>query len=242
MKLLFLAILASALAAAQPFDEGLRVYNANCAACHGPEGDTVPGVSLRSGTFRRANNDVDLTRIITTGIPGTPMPSTNLTALQVEAVIAYLRSPRDEPAAAASSGDAVRGRALLEGKGGCLKCHRVRGSGSRLGPDLSDIGSLRPAAQLERSILDPGAVVLPQHRFVRAVTRDGVTITGRRLNEDTLTVQLIDSSERLVSLTKADLRDYTLLKTSSMPSYQGKLTSAELADIVTSRQSLRGTP
>ncbi len=37
-------------------------------------------------------------------------------------------------------------------------------------------------------------------------------ITGRRLNEDTLTVQIMDSKERLVSLTKADLKEYTVEK------------------------------
>ena len=44
------------------------------------------------------------------------------------------------------------------------------------------------------------------------MTRDGRTIRGRRLNEDTYTVQLIDEQERLVSLIKADLREYELGK------------------------------
>ena len=39
-----------------------------------------------------------------------------------------------------------------------------------------------------------------ENEFTRAVTRDGETIRGRRLNEDTYTVQLIDSQERLRSL------------------------------------------
>ena len=48
--------------------------------------------------------------------------------------------------------------------------------------------------------------MLPINRPVRAVTQDGRTIRGRRLNEDTYTVQLIDEQERLVSLVKADLQ------------------------------------
>jgi cytochrome c oxidase cbb3-type subunit III len=240
-KTLCLTIFTALTAFGQSAEEGLRVYNANCAACHGQDGDTVPGVALRSGQFRRANNDGDLTRIITAGIPGTAMPAASLNAQQVDAVIAYLRTPLAAPSSAPSSGDASRGRALFEGKGGCLKCHRVNGNGSRMAPDLSDAGALRNAAALERSIVDPGAVVLPQHMSVRAVLRDGTAVTGRRLNEDTLTIQLIDSKERLVSLNKSELRDYTLIKTTSMPSYRDKLSSAELADIVTYLLSLKGS-
>jgi len=132
---------------------------------------------------------------------------------------------------------------LFESRG-CLSCHRVNAKGSRVGPDLTEIGSLRPAAELERSILEPNAVVLSTHRFVQATTRDGAAISGRRLNEDTLTVQLIDSKERLLSLSRAELREYVVLKTSPMPSYQGKLTPAELADLVSYLSSLkfRNTP
>jgi putative heme-binding domain-containing protein len=242
VKILCLMVLAGGSLLAQQVAEGLRLYNANCAVCHGSDGDSVPGVDVRSGKFQRASTDSDLARIFTNGVPGTPMPPTNFTAPQVAAMIAYLRSPRDIPIPSSSSGDTGRGLQLFEGKGACLGCHRVNGKGSRLGPDLGDIGAIRPAVELERSILDPNATVLPQHRFVRAVTRDGVTITGRRLNEDTLTVQIIDSNERLVSLNRAELREYVLLKTSPMPSYQGKLSAQELADLVGYLLSLKGTP
>ena len=72
------------------------------------------------------------------------------------------------------------------------------------------------------------------------MTRDGKVITGRRLNEDTYSVQLIDTEERLVSLSKADLKEYTVIKTSSMPSYQGKLSAQELADVVAYLLTLNG--
>jgi mono/diheme cytochrome c family protein len=83
--------------------------------------------------------------------------------------------------------------------------------------------------------------MLPINRFVRAVTRDGKAITGRRLNEDTYTVQLIDANERLVSLVKAELREYTVLKTSAMPSYKDKLTAGELDDVVAYLRTLKGS-
>jgi putative heme-binding domain-containing protein len=221
-------------------ENGSRLYRGNCFACHGPEGASIPGVDFRRGQFKRVSSDEDLLRVITTGVPGTAMPPTNLTDSNRLALVAYIRSLHDSAASAVGSGDANRGRALFEGQGGCLACHRVNGKGSRTGPDLSEVGAIRAAAYLERSILDPNESVLPEHRTVRVVTRQGATITGRRLNEDTHTLQMIDQNERVLPLSKSDLREYTLLPTSSMPSYQGKFSSQELADLVTYLLSLKG--
>jgi cytochrome c1 len=71
------------------------------------------------------------------------------------------------------------------------------------------------------------------------VTRDGTVINGRRLNEDTYTVQVIDERERLLSLTKSDLREFTILTTSPMPAYR-TLADNELADLVAYLLSLKG--
>jgi hypothetical protein len=78
------------------------------------------------------------------------------------------------------------------------------------------------------------------NRPVRAVTKDGKVISGRRLNEDTYTVQMIDDQEHLVSLTKADLREYAVLKTTPMPSYKDKFNAQELADVEAYLLSLKG--
>jgi putative heme-binding domain-containing protein len=118
---------------------------------------------------------------------------------------------------------------------------RAGGRGSYFGPDLSDIGATRNEAYLERSILEPNQTIAPQNRLVRVVTRQGVTITGRRLNEDTYTIQLVDEKDRLISVSKSDLREYSLLKTSTMPSYQGKLSAQEVADVVSYLLSLKGS-
>jgi hypothetical protein len=105
---------------------------------------------------------------------------------------------------------------------------------------LSDVGAIRTAAYLERSIVAPAESILPEHRFVRVVTNQGTVVTGRRLNEDTHTIQLIDTDERLRSFSKSDLREYTLLTTTPMPAYQDQFSSAELADVVTYLLTLKG--
>ena len=219
---------------------GLQQFTNNCVQCHGPEGDAVSGVDLGHGQFRRASSDSDLMRIIRTGIAGTGMPPNNLNQEQASAIIAYLRSMA---ASAASNtiapGDANRGKTIFEGKGECMSCHRVGANGSRLGPDLSGIGRLRRLVALQRSLLEPGAEVLPNNRFVRVVTRNGATITGRLLNQDSFTVQLLDSEEHLLSLARSDLREYAFVNNSPMPSYRDRLSSQELADLASYLASLK---
>ncbi|HML15974.1 MAG TPA: c-type cytochrome [Bryobacteraceae bacterium] len=221
-------------------DAGRQLYRANCQACHGAEGDTVAGVDFKSGQFRRASSDDDLVRLILNGIPGTAMPPTNLPEDLRRTLVAYLRSMHPASTGSSVAGDAQRGMAIFEGTGGCLNCHRAGGKGSRVGPDLSDVGSRRQAAALEQSIVAPHDVILPQNRFVRIVMKDGSVLTGRRLNEDTYTIELIDQNERLISVSRDDVREYTLLKTSTMPSYRGKLNPQEIGDLVAYLLSLKG--
>ena len=92
---------------------------------------------------------------------------------------------------------------------------------------------------LERSVRDPSSALLPINRPVRIVMRDGKTIRGRRLNEDTQTVQVIDDKERLVSIIKKDVRSFDVAKESAMPAYSDKLSNDEIADVVAYLLTLR---
>jgi len=222
--------------------EGKQLFEANCAPCHGPDGDAIPGVDFGHGKFRRASSDSDVVEIVKAGIPETGMPgfSNELSEVEIRMLAAYLRYLASTAQTTSAPGDAARGKTIFEGTGGCLECHRIKGKGSRVGPDLTEIGSVRRLAELERSILEPDAEILPQNRFVRVVTQDNVTIKGRLLNQDTFTVQLIDSQERLRSFERSNLKEYDFLDKSPMPSYQGRLNPQELADLVSYLVSLKG--
>jgi putative heme-binding domain-containing protein len=221
-------------------EDGRQLFLANCVVCHGPDGDSVSAADLGHGKFRRASSDDDLVQIIRTGIPGTPMPPNDLSKFETGAIVAYLRFLASTARSTSASGDAARGRAVFESRGGCLNCHRVRDKGSRMGPDLTEIGSLRRSVELERSVLEPDAEILPSNRFVRVVKRDGATITGRLLNRDGFSVQLIDSRQRLLSLQLSNLKECVFLDRSLMPSYQDKLSREEVADLVSYLVSLKG--
>ena len=211
---------------------GASLYTARCAPCHGAQGDAIGGVNLRSGTFRNAITDRDLAGFIRAGSPAAGMPPFALDDTDMAGIIAYLRNMNSFDAATVKSGNVVRGRAVFEGKGACTKCHRVGRVGSHVGPNLTDIGSVRSAGSLQRSLVEPTSQMMPVNRPVRLVTKDGTVINGRRLNEDTYSIQIMDDRERLRSLVKTDLREYTIVKTSPMPSYKDTLSSEELADLL----------
>jgi putative heme-binding domain-containing protein len=228
-------------ATAFDIEDGGRAFRNTCANCHGPDGDQIAGIDLGRGQFRRPLSDQELVGIIRNGIPNTPMPATNVSEAQALKIVAYLRSVAESRRSVTVAGDAARGRTIFEGKGSCSNCHRINGSGSRLGPDLSRVGQVRRAIELEQSLLEPAAEVLPANRFYRVTTREGATVTGRLLNHDTFTVQMLDSNERLRSFTKADLKEYGFGPT-PMPSYKGRLDPQETADVVSYLASLKGRP
>lgn len=250
LKLSTLAVLAGTLAVgvsvaaqhntAQDIDDGGRVFQSTCANCHGPDGDEVAGIDLGRGIFRRAKTDQDLIQIIRTGVAGTAMPASDMPVPQAEQIVAYLRSVAATKRSVSAAGNLERGKAVFDGKGACATCHRVNGTGARLGPDLSNVGQLRRAMELETSVVDPGQEILYTNRTYRVVTKDGATVTGRLLNLDSFTVQMLDSKERLRSFEKANLRDFGFVDASPMPSYRDKLNAQELADVVSYLVSLKG--
>ena len=221
-------------------EAGARVYFSQCAGCHGTDGDRVSGIDLRRQQFRRASSDDDLARAITNGVPGTGMPPTTLQAAELRAVIAYIRAAFDANARPVRVGTVSAGKTIVEGKGECLTCHRVNARGSRVAPDLSDIGSARAPDSIYRSLTDPTSGMMPINRPVKITMKDGRTINGRRLNEDTYTVQIIDEKERLHSLAKGDMKAFVVETKSPMPPYAGKLTAGEIADVLAYLLTLKG--
>jgi putative heme-binding domain-containing protein len=218
---------------------GAALYASKCVTCHGTQGDGIGGVNLRSGTFRNAVIDRDLERFIRAGSPA-GMPAFALDSGEMAGVIAYLRNMNAFEAAPVKTGDATRGRTIFAGKGGCTSCHRVGAAGSIAGPNLSDIGAVRSAGSLQRSLADPVTQMMPINRPVRVVKKDGSVVNGRRLNEDTYSIQMVGDDGALRSFLKTDLRDVTVSATSPMPSYKSTLSGDELADVLAYLLSLKG--
>ena len=69
------------------------------------------------------------------GCAGTPMPATNMSEGQAKKVVAYLRATAATKTTATAVGDAARGKAVFDGKGGAAKCHRAASLAHRGRPD-----------------------------------------------------------------------------------------------------------
>ena len=237
--------------------EGRALYQANCGRCHNNDGAGVVGVELFT-QFRRATTDDDLAKLIQTGIPGTSMPSHRFSAPQALSVVAFLRSMVGATPGAAAivsgrrssglAGDATRGKAIFAGKGGCTTCHRAERAGGSTGPDLSQAGVIRDfgfgpippdPALFEQSILEPNADITPAYRVFQVTPKTGSQVRGTLLNQDTFSVQMHDEAKNLRSFLRSDLKDAGFLP-SPMPSYQGRLTPQEVADVVSYLLTLKG--
>ena len=224
---------------AEQIQAGYRLYTGQCQLCHGAQGDGIAGINLARQQFHTVRSDDDIRRMITTGNPA-GMPPFALKPEELDDLVAFVRSGMDQSGVSFNLGDVGRGKAVYDGKGGCAACHRIAGEGARTAPDLTDIGFLRRPGQIVTALTDPNKATLPINRPVTIVTRDGRTIQGRRYDEDTFSVRLIDAKENLVSIQKSDIRSYDIGRTSAMPSFADKLSSGEMADLLAYLVSLRG--
>lgn len=234
--------------------EGASLFRANCSPCHGLSGQGGGrGPDLTAGRWVHGSTDAEIFRTITQGVPGTEMPANAFEDSETRAIIAYLRSLRPATQTGAS-GDRARGQQIFFGKGGCSACHMVSGRGGELGPDLTRVGAARSASYLIDSIREPSkelsdGMVDPNNHYVNAlvydtvtvVTREGQQITGVARNEDTFSIQLLDTSQQLHLLRKKDLKSVTHEHKSLMPAYtKDMLGDTELRDLVTYLERLRG--
>ena len=64
------------------------------------------------------------------------------------------------------------------------------------------------------------------------MTSTGKSIRGVRLNEDSFSIQIRDGEGRLQSLLKRDLKSMDVIRRSPMPSFKGKLSDAQIDDVI----------
>jgi cytochrome c oxidase cbb3-type subunit 3 len=233
--------------------EGASLFRANCSPCHGLNAHGGGrGPDLVAGHWVHGSTDEDLFRTVTRGVPGTEMPANAFDDSEVWAILAYVRSLAPAKTEAVS-GDPAKGKKIFWETAGCSTCHMVQGRGGVLGPDLSRVGEARSADYLIDSIRQPSkelstGMLDPNNHYglplvydtVTVVASDGQKIVGVAKNEDTLSLQLIDTNQHLQSFLKKNLREVTHERKSLMPGYsEGMLKPAELQDLVAYLEGLR---
>ena len=233
-------ILFTGAAAAQPdLAGGRKIFESQCALCHGQAGGGGRGPSLNRPTLDRAPDDKGLRKVISEGLEPEMPGAWQLSEHEVTAVAAYVRSLGAAPQEKLP-GDPARGAGLFETRG-CSGCHMVAGKGSGFGPELTQIGARRNAAYLRQTILTPAGSLPEGFAYFNATDAAGRAVSGIRVNEDTFTIQLKDAAGRFHSFRKSELKDLRrLVHETPMPAYQGRIASAELDDLVAYLATLRG--
>lgn len=212
---------------------GQRVFDANCAGCHGLDGrGGDKGVDVVDNLANLT--DTKLRSIIAKGISGTAMPAfPELNAQQVRSVIGYLRAMQGVGAARNLPGDVAHGKTLFYGSAGCFHCHTLSGNGGFMGPDLSNYGSNSSPDAIRDAITKRDRVPSPGYRFATVTTAQGERLDGMIRNEDNFSIQLLAKDGTFHFLRKADLQKLEDAGRSLMPSnYADRLSASDLDDLV----------
>jgi putative heme-binding domain-containing protein len=220
--------------------QGGALFQTRCAFCHGAHGEGGRGADLTSGQYAHGGRDADLYSTIRNGVPGTSMPSTGGTDEEVWKLVAFVKRVGSPGLYEQATGNAESGKQIFRGKGRCLTCHSIGQEGGSLGPDLAEVGMRRTLAYLEESIVAPDADVPLRYRAIQIVRKSGETVSGLRLNEDDVSIQLRDEQDQLRSFMKDDLKTVRHDEKSIMPSYGSVLSRKEVEDVIAYLHSLRG--
>lgn len=233
---------------------GELLFRSNCSPCHGLSArGGGRGPDLTSGRWVHGSSDGDIFRTISQGVAGTQMPANSFEDSETWTIISYLRSLAPS-AGAKSSGDKAKGETLFVERG-CSVCHMVRGKGGALGPDLSRVGASRSIAYLADSIREPDkelsdGMMDPNNHYgvpmvydtVTVTLKSGENVTGVASNEDTFSIQLMDTTQRLRLFLKSNLKAVRHDRKSLMPAYSEKMIdAADLEDLLAYLESLRGS-
>jgi putative heme-binding domain-containing protein len=231
--------------------QGKTIFDGTCAVCHGVDGSGANGPNIRSAA--RTMGPEGLYNRIWGGVIGSGMPNFSyLGEDKIWDVVDYV-STFGEVQGGAVPGDPKVGNQVYASSG-CSTCHSINGQGGNSGPDLSNIGSLRSAAFMRDEITSPGEnkpdgtpalparVAYGAYRMYRATLANGKVVTGTRVNESSFSMQLRDEYGDIISVDKLTAKNIEELPGQSfMPSYKGKLSDAQLNDLVSYLSSLEVT-
>jgi putative heme-binding domain-containing protein len=234
--------------------EGASLFRANCSPCHGLNArGGGRGPDLTTGRWTHGGTDAEIFRTITQGVAGTEMPANAFEDSEIWTIIAYLRSlaPARETKL---TGNRAAGERIFETSGGCSRCHMVSGKGGVLGPDLSRVGASRSISYLTDSIRQPDKQLSdglfdPNNHYGLPLVYDTVTVvlnsgekfTGVAKNEDTFSIQLLDTDQQLRLILKTDVKEERREHKSLMPAYTEQMISVgELQDLLAYLENLRG--
>src|SRR5262249_13379419 len=136
--------------------------------------------------------------------------------------------PKDDALAgyreALAGGNAEAGRDIFYHKTevSCLRCHKLRGEGGDVGPDLTGVGARQKREYLLESIVDPNKQIAKGFETVVLALADGHIVSGIVKEEDGKQVRPMTAEGKLVTVKKDDIDERQAGK-SAMPADLVKL-------------------
>ncbi len=132
-------------------------------------------------------------------------------------------------ATALLTGNAERGRVLYTNV--CSACHRLKGEGNEVGPDLGMVAA-KPTEQILEAIFDPNRAVEMRYLTQTLTTKKGTTLSGM-VTEETPNSLTVRTALGLKTVLRADLASQTASTRSLMPEgLETLLTPQHAADLL----------
>jgi quinoprotein glucose dehydrogenase len=131
-------------------------------------------------------------------------------------------------------GDAESGwRVFLEkAEAACLRCHKIRGLGGSVGPELDGIGARESREHILESIVDPNRKISKGFDTAVLLLEDGQVRTGVLKGEDADSITIAAADEQVFVVPKSEVRERAG-GVSAMPEDAAKLlTPREIRDLV----------
>ena len=134
-----------------------------------------------------------------------------------------------EAAIRKASGDPYEGKALFTAT--CAKCHKLFDSGGEIGPDLTSY-KRDDLSRVLLNIVDPNAEIREGYETWLALTEDGRTVIGFKIDEDHEVVTLRGADGVQVSIAKRDVEELVRQPVSVMPTgLLDKMNDQQLRDL-----------
>ena len=124
--------------------------------------------------------------------------------------------------------------------GTCIKCHRVRGEGKEVGPDLSEIGSKLTKEALLVSILDPSAGISHNYETYNIVLNSGNILSGILVSKtaESITIKTAEAIDKIIAL--SDIEEMVKSPVSLMPAdIQKAMTAKDLVNLLAFLSTLK---
>lgn len=174
---------------------------------------------------------------VTNSLLGSSNPKVANAAKQIESLKPIATGKREAlpPTSqlAKMKGDPSLGKQIFAKEGTCANCHKVKGEGKEVGPDLSEIGSKLSKEDMFVAILNPSAGISHNYETYSCLTADGQLITGILINETDESVTLKTADAVLRTVADDDIEVLRKQEVSLMPAdLQKQMTVQQLSDLV----------